>query len=287
MWSVFSMVGENNNLAVDPRPLLAARNVTLEYASRRLFGSKRATIVALQDVSVNVFAGKTLALVGPSGSGKSSLAHCLLLLEQPSAGQILYRDEILLATNREALKAVRREIHLIFQDSASALNPGLTLEEILREPLVIHKNASRNTQKSIQDAMEQVELPSKWLLRRPLELSGGQRQRVAIARALVLRPKVLILDEALSALDLSTQGQIANLLRFLQGQHGIGYLYITHDLSMAGVMADEVAVMKRGRIVRQGCAPDVFIEKQQTLAGSLNSDLALTGNLVATMSGDK
>jgi ABC-type glutathione transport system ATPase component len=287
MWSVFSMVGENNNLAVDPRPLLAARNVTLEYASRRLFGSKRATTVALQDVSVNVFAGKTLALVGPSGSGKSSLAHCLLLLEQPSAGQILYRDEILLATNREALKAVRREIHLIFQDSASALNPGLTLEEILREPLVIHKKASRNTQKSIQDAMEQVELPSRWLLRRPLELSGGQRQRVAIARALVLRPKVLILDEALSALDLSTQGQIANLLRFLQRRHGIGYLYITHDLSMAGVMADEVAVMKSGRIVRQGCAPDVFIEKQQTPAGSLNSDLALTGNLVATMSGNR
>jgi ABC-type dipeptide/oligopeptide/nickel transport system ATPase subunit len=287
MWSVFSMVGKNNNLAADPRPLLAARNVTLEYASRRLFGAKRATTVALQDVSVNVFAGKTLALVGPSGCGKSSLARCLLLLEQPSAGQILYRDEILLATNRDALKAVRKEIHLIFQDSASALNPGLTLEEILSEPLVIHKEAARDRQKSIQDAMEQVELPSKWLQRRPLELSGGQRQRVAIARALVLQPKVLILDEALSALDLSTQGQIANLLRSLQAQHGIGYLYITHDLSMAGVMGDEVAVMKSGRIVRQGRVPGVLVEKLQTGAGSLKPDLALAGNLVATVSADR
>jgi ABC-type glutathione transport system ATPase component len=276
------MASENKTLADSGHPVLAARNVTLQYASRRLSAAGRAPTVALRDVSIGIFVGKTLALVGPSGAGKSSLARCLLLLEEPQSGQIFYRDSKVLRRDREALKPLRREVHLIFQDSASALNPGLTVEEILSEPLVIHKEPTHDRKKSLRDAMEQMELPGSWLRRRPLGLSGGQRQRVAIARALVLQPKVLLLDEALNALDLSAQGQIANLLRALQARHGIGYLYITHDLSMAGVMADEVAVMKDGRIMRQGRSPDVFLNELRNGGDKFGFDLPSTGEFVAS-----
>ncbi len=205
-------------------PLLAARNLTLCYANRGVLGVKRPAAPALQDVSLQLFAGKTLAVVGPSGSGKSSLARCLLVLEPATAGQIRYGTEDLLTLGFEALRKVRREIHLIFQDSASSLNPGLNVEQIMTEPLVIHKALveSGGRRKRVLEVLEQVEVPTKWLRRRPYELSGGQRQRVAIGRSLVLRPKILIMDEALSALDLSTQGQIANLLLALQARHGLG-----------------------------------------------------------------
>jgi ABC-type glutathione transport system ATPase component len=270
------MADELTNAQNADHPILAGRNLTLHYAPRRSFGAARATITALQDVSLEIFAGKTLALAGPSGSGKSSLARCLLHLEQPSAGQILYKDKSLFTLNREELKQARREIHLIFQDSASALNPSLTLEEILGEPFVIHKTnaALGNPRKRIREVMEQVELPLNWIGRRPMELSGGQRQRVAIARSLLLHPKVLVLDEALSALDLSTQGQIANLLLSLQARHLLGYLYITHDLSMASLLADTVAVMKAGRVVQRGAPSDVFTENLHS-----RSDLLIPNTL--------
>ena len=265
------MVVDQNNQQNATQPLLAVRNVTLHYAPRRFFGAARPTISAVQDVSLELFAGKTLALVGPSGSGKSSLARCIPLLEQPSAGQILYRGVNLSTLDRKTLKTVRREIHLIFQDSASALNPRLTLEEILAEPLVIHEagRTAGTIRKRICEAMEQVELPEKWESRRPLELSGGQRQRVAIARSLLLRARVLILDEVLSALDLSAQGQIANLLLALQTHHQLAFLFITHDLSMASLLADEVAVMRAGRIVQRGSPAEVFTVNLQSTSSPL------------------
>jgi ABC-type glutathione transport system ATPase component len=218
---------------------------------RSIFGSERIATTALDDVSLEIRLGKTLALVGPSGSGKSSLARCLVFLERPTSGEILYRGKNLLTLTREERKTARREIHLIFQDSASALNPGLTVGEILREPLDIHEPGIPTAEKQarIREVMEEVELPEAWLERRPLGLSGGQRQRVAIARSLTLQPKMLVLDEALFALDLSTQGQIANLLLDLQGRHGLTYFYITHDVSMAGVFADDVARISAGRVV--------------------------------------
>ena len=231
--------------------LLAVRGLTLRYVRRSIFGSERIATTALDDVSLEILLGKTLALVGPSGSGKSSLARCLVLLERPTSGEILYRGKNLLTLTWEELKRTRREIHLIFQDSALALNPGLTVREILKEPLDIQESGipTKEKQARIREVMEQVELPEAWLRRRPLELSGGQRQRVAIARSLTLRPKMLVLDEALFALDLSTQGQIANLLLDLQGRYSLTYFYITHDVSTASVFAHDVAVMNAGRIV--------------------------------------
>lgn len=261
-------------MASEPQPLLSVRNLTLKYHHRRLIGKSRPSVTALQDVSLDLFSGRTLALVGPSGSGKSSLARCLVFLEHPDAGEILYQGVVRTAREGKALRGLRSEIHLIFQDSASALNPWFTVREIIAEPLVIHgiRENQEEDRKLILDTLDKVELSATLLSRRPQELSGGQRQRVAIARALALNPKLLILDEALSALDLSTQGQIANLLIDLQAQGSLAYLFITHDLSLASLLAHGAAEMREGRIVSRGSPAAVFTATQHISAGGLRRD---------------
>jgi ABC-type glutathione transport system ATPase component len=247
------------------------QNVSLGYPPRRIFAAQHAAVAALTDVSLDLHAGQTLALVGASGSGKSTLARCIVGLERPSSGQILYQGENLLSLKKTTPKRMHREIQLIFQDSASALNPDLTVDEILREPLVIHEpgSASDRKQARVREVMESAQLPLKWLARKPLDLSGGQRQRVAIARSLVLRPRILILDEALSALDLSTQGQIANLLLDLQGPHSLAYLLISHDLTLAASLAHEAAVISSGRIVLRGGPAILLTANLHSQAASL------------------
>jgi ABC-type glutathione transport system ATPase component len=244
-------------------PILSARNLSVRYERRSMFGRSRAHFQALDDVSLDLFPGKTLALVGPSGSGKSSLARCLVLLESPSSGQILYRDKNVLAFDCHEAKAFRKKIHLIFQDSAAAFNPSLTIEEVLAEPLLIHGNNGPKMQRQarIREVCVQTEIPAQWMRRKPLDLSGGQQQRVAIARALMLQPQILLLDEALSALDLSTQGQIANLLRSLQAANNFAYLFITHDLAMAGLFADETLSIREGRIVSRDSEAKVLLQQ--------------------------
>jgi ABC-type glutathione transport system ATPase component len=231
--------------------ILSIRNLSLDYSHHRSVLERRTSVTALANVSLDLMRGKTLALVGSSGCGKSSLARCLVLLEKPSAGEIWYAGRNLLELKPKELKEVRRDIHLIFQDSASALNPGMTIEEVLLEPLEIHEPTLGKKDRFMRlvSACEQAALSSKWLTRRPDELSGGQRQRVAIARSLIARPTILILDEALSALDLSTQSQIANLLLDLQSEHSLTYLFITHDMRLARMLAHEVVAMKAGRIL--------------------------------------
>jgi ABC-type glutathione transport system ATPase component len=264
-------------MAIDPRsvaptpPLLAIHNLTLKYAQRHFFKAQHDAVTALQDVSLDLAAGKTLALVGASGSGKSTLARCLVLLEKPCSGQILFDGHDLLRVGKTELQRARREIQLIFQDSASALNPNLTIEQILREPLVIHEpNASSaEKQKRIRGVMDSAQLPAAWLPRKPLDLSGGQRQRAAIARSLILKPKLLILDEALSALDLSTQGQIANLLLDLQSQHSLSYLFISHDLSLAASLSHEAAILAAGRILHRGPPSILFTANLHAAPASL------------------
>jgi ABC-type glutathione transport system ATPase component len=248
------------------KPLLAVRGLTLRYAQRHLLQKDCPGTTALQDVSLELNAGRTLALIGPSGSGKSSLARCIVLLERPEAGQLFYEERDLLSLRPTERRSVLREIQLIFQDSASALNPGFTVEEVLVEPFVIQKWAGTLSERRtrIREVMQQVELSGKLLPRKPLELSGGQRQRVAIARSITLRPKILILDEALSALDVSTQGQIANLLLDLRDQYSMAYLYITHDLAMASLLAEEFVEMAAGRIVRRGSTAKGFTANLQS-----------------------
>jgi ABC-type glutathione transport system ATPase component len=251
------METERHRANMSAEPLLAVRDLTLQYTSRTLLAPERPVVTALDRVSLELYVGKTLAIVGPSGSGKSSLARCMVMLECPSAGEILYCGRNLFALEPAARKAARRNIHLIFQNSASALNPSMSIEEILAEPLEIHESGATaaNRRRRMREAMEQVEMPQAWLVRRSLELSGGQRQRVSIARALMLRPKILILDEALASLDVSTQNQIANLLMHLQNLHATAYAFITHDLAMAVALAHQAIVLREGRILERGsCA---------------------------------
>jgi peptide/nickel transport system ATP-binding protein len=267
------------------QPLLAVRSLTLHYAQRNYLHSTRNAVATLRDVSLNLYPGKTLALVGPSGSGKSSLARCLVALEHPTSGEILYQGRNVLALPSHQLKTVRKEIHLIFQDSASALNPQFTIARLVAEPLIIHSLAktSEERRSRIEQVLEQVKLPAEWLHKHPSDLSGGQRQRVAIARALVLQPKILVLDEALASLDLSTQAQIVNLLCDLQAQLSISYLYITHDLPMASWFADQVAVLDAGSIVECGPPQKVFTGKGQLDGGSLSPDWTSRDNLPITL----
>ena len=251
------MSAEVSDGAATLAPLLAIRGLTLRYRRRGLLSQNDHEVTALQDISLDVYEGKTLALVGPSGSGKSSLARCVVLVEKPQSGAILFGGKNLVRLAAAERRQALREIQIVFQDSAAALNPGFTVEEILSEPLVIQKLARSSAEKRdrIRKLLHSVELSEKISRRRPLELSGGQRQRIAIARALAPGPRMLILDEALSALDLSTRGQIANLLLELQEVRGLAYLFITHDLSMAQLLADEVAEMAGGRIIKSGTLP--------------------------------
>ena len=257
-------MADNRHCSADPSaPLLDVRGLRKSYEQGRWYSREKFHVTALDGVDLSISQGATLAVVGESGSGKSTLARCLVRLEEPSEGEIWYRGRNLLLLNRAALRAVRSEIQLIFQDPATALNPRLTAAEIVAEPLRIQHRGSRNEQRARALAlMEQVGLSRNSARRRPAEFSGGQRQRLAIARALALEPRLLILDEALSALDLSVQAQIVNLLLELQESRGLTYLYITHDLSLIERLADEAVVMHRGRIVERG-APGELLRNPQ------------------------
>src|SRR4029077_17818584 len=207
-------------------------------------------VPALQGIDLGLNAGTTLALVGESGSGKTTLAMCLVGLDEPDAGDIRSEGRSVMPLSAQERKAVRRDIQLIFQDSAGALNPRMSAAQLIEEPLVIQGDIHREERSGLSSAvMEQVGLPSNWKSRKPYQLSGGQRQRLAIARALILRPKLLILDEALTGLDLSIQGQIANLLSDLQAAYGLSYIHISHNLALVSRIADEIAVIHQGRVV--------------------------------------
>jgi len=243
-------------------PLLKVENLVKCYARRSLVG-RGEELLALNGVSFTVFPGTTLAVVGESGSGKSTLASCLACLESPTAGNIWFEGKDIVKVEERVRRQLRPQIQLIFQDPACSLNPRWSVLEILLEPLILRRKFTREEMKQCASSLlERVGLSPDFVERPPTELSGGQRQRLAIARALALQPKLLILDEALSALDGSVQAQIANLLRELQSSLGMTYLFVTHDLAMAVYLADEIAVMSRGRIVELGSAEQILDQPQ-------------------------
>ena len=245
------------------QPLLRVENLVKRYAKRSLAGTPE-EFLALDGVCLTVFPGTTLAVVGESGSGKSTLAACLACLESPTAGSIWFAGREIAKLEERASRQIRPQIQVIFQDPASSLNPRWSVMEVLAEPLILQRKFTREEiDRRISSLLERVGLSPDIVERSPTELSGGQRQRLAIARALALEPKLLILDEALSALDCSVQAQIANLLVELQGSLGMTYLFITHDLAMAAHLADEIAVMDRGRIVEQGQAQKILKQPEQ------------------------
>lgn len=259
------MKGEASNGDQDMQSLVKVENLVKHYAKRNLVGT-REELLTLDGVSFAILHGTTLAVVGESGSGKSTLAFCVACLERPTSGSIWFegRDIVKLAENER--REIRPQIQLIFQDPANSLNPRWNALEILLEPLVLQSKLSRKEMnRRAYSLLGRVGLSPEIAEKSPVEMSGGQRQRLAIARALALKPKLLILDEALSALDCSVQAQIANLLMELQSSLGMSYLFITHDLAMAAHLADEIAVMNRGRIVEQGPAVEVLRDPRQEI----------------------
>lgn len=221
---------------------------------------KRFPVAAVSQVSFQIRAGQTLALVGASGSGKSTVARCVTRVERPDSGQIwINGTEIAELTPRDLLP-FRSHIQMIFQDAVTSMNPRFTAAEVIEEPLRIQGRSGPERQHLTEILMKEVALSPDWLKRPVMEFSGGQRQRLAIARALTLRPKLLVLDEALSGLDLSTQAQVANLLLELQAAHSLTFLVISHDLTLVARMADAIAVMSGGRIVESGTTQQVIAD---------------------------
>jgi ABC-type glutathione transport system ATPase component len=251
-------------------PFLRVASLSKHYVQQRTFSRMEFTVNAFQDVDLELFSGKTLALVGESGAGKSSLARCIALLERPDSGKIEMEGENLLALNRKALFRIRRRIQMIFQEPVSALNPRLTACEIIAEPLAIQREGTQLQQRErALQLMEQVGLDATWGRKLPFEFSGGQRQRLAIARALTLKPNVLIFDEALSNLDAPNQALILELLAELQTSHSLAYLHISHDLRLVSQFADEVAVMYGGRIVESKKTHDLFAAPEHSYTKEL------------------
>lgn len=233
-------------------PLLSAAGISKTYVS----GGRR--VVALDDVSITLEPGRTLGLVGPSGSGKSTLARVLLRLIEPDAGRIDFGGVDLLSLRGESLRATRRRIQMVFQDPLAAFNPRATVGGALADPLRIHGMASRAERPAaVAHLLERVGLDPTLATRGIREISGGQRQRVAIARAIATKPDLIVLDEAVSALDVSVRGKILDLLVGLQREQGIAYVFVSHDLAVVRAIAHTVAIMDAGRIVEQGRTPEI------------------------------
>ena len=224
-------------------PLLSIRNLAKTYGELR----------AVDDVSFDIEAGETLGLVGESGSGKSTLGRCILRLIEPTSGSVVYDGRDLLAMHGAELRSSRRDLQIIFQDPFGSLDPRFRVFDVVTEPLAIHERLTKDEQRRrAEELMRAVGLDQSALNRYPHEFSGGQRQRIGIARALALKPKFIVADEPVSALDVSVGAQIVNLLQRLQREFGLTYLFISHSMPVVRYLATRIAVMQRGKLVELG-----------------------------------
>jgi ABC-type oligopeptide transport system ATPase subunit len=243
-------------------PLLAVEGLRMTYLDRR-----GQPVEAVRGVSLEVRPGEVLGVVGESGSGKTTLGRCVMRLMEPTAGRIMLGGEDFRALGGGALKAARRKMQMVFQDPFGSLNPRHRVGEIVGEPLVVHGEGGVAAR--VAELLDRVGLPAEAAGRYPHEFSGGQRQRIAIARALALRPNLILADEPVSALDVSIQSQIINLIADLKAELGLAMIFISHDLSVVRHVSDRVAVMRHGVFVETGRTEDVFAAPQHDYTWSL------------------
>jgi ABC-type glutathione transport system ATPase component len=250
--------------------MIEARHLKKTYWQGPWYSRDKFQVAALDDVSLTIEPCSTVALVGESGAGKSTLGRCLCRLEEPDSGEVWFDGKNLFAVPQQRNLSLRGDIQFVFQDSATALNPRFSAAEAVEEPLLIQGAGSKKERRrQALTMMEQVGLSPAWAERSTVEFSGGQRQRLSLARALVLKPRLLILDEALSGLDLVIQAQMTNLLLELKASLHLTYLFITHDLRLAAQLADRITVMRQGKIVESGTVPDILFRAQHTYTRQL------------------
>jgi len=255
-------------------PILEVRGLAKHYpAGTRFLGRTRDWVRAVDGVDLQIHAGETLGLVGESGSGKTTLGRCILRLLEPTAGSIRFLGQDLLALKPRDMRRARRDLQVIFQDPYSSLNPRMRVGDIVGEPILIHRLAKDRAerQERVARLLETVGLDAGVMAKYPHEFSGGQRQRIGIARALSVQPKLIIADEPVSALDVSVQAQVINLLMDLQARFGIAYLFISHDLRVVEHVSDRVAVMYLGKIVEEADSGALYRSPQHPYTRALLS----------------
>lgn len=261
------------------KTILVANHLVKTYSQRSgKFGFGSTLVKALDDVSISLREGSTLAVVGESGSGKSTLARCLLQLQPLDSGEVLFAGQDLAKLAGADLRSVRKNLQMVFQDPFASLNPRMRVGEIVGEGLLIHSlGTNAEQQKNVIAMLKRVGLTEADMQKYPHEFSGGQRQRIGIARALVLKPKVVVCDEPVSALDVSIQAQILLLLKELQAEMALSYVFISHDLRVVRHIADDIVVMNQGKVVEQGSVVDIYEQPQHEY----------TRNLLAAIPGKK
>ena len=246
----------------DTQPLVSVRNLRKEFPIKKgIFSRHVGAVKAVNDVSFDVARGETLGVVGESGCGKTTTGRTILRLIEPTSGEVRFEGRDVRSMSTSELRALRREMQIIFQDPVSSLNPRMTVGAIIREGLTIHKLAEGAAADArVRQLLQEVGLRPEYTNRYPHEFSGGQRQRIGIARALSVEPKFIVCDEPVSALDVSVQAQVINLLGDLQREHDLTYMFIAHDLSVVEHIADRVAVMYLGKVVELATADDLYRE---------------------------
>ncbi len=256
-------------------PLLKVEHLTKEFpAGSGVFGGRfsKSVVSAVNDVSFEIYPGETFGLVGESGCGKSTTGRTIMRLNRPTSGKVFFQGRDVAAMNHRELKAMRRDMQFIFQDPYASLNPRMTIGEIISEPMTIHGVGTKEERmETVRELLDVVGLNPEHINRYPHEFSGGQRQRVGIARAFALKPKLIICDEPVSALDVSIQAQVLNLLKDLQERYGTAYLFIAHDLSVVQHISDRVAVMYLGKMVEVSDWKTLYTEPHHPYTQSLLS----------------
>lgn len=255
-------------------PFIEVRNLTKEFPIKGgLFSRQVASVKAVQDISLSIQPGETLGLVGESGCGKSTLGRCIIRLLEPTSGQIIFDGQDVTNFQGDDLRALRRRMQIIFQDPYASLNPRMTVSSIISEPLEIHNlfNSKKDRLDRVKQLIELVGLRPEHINRYPHEFSGGQRQRIGIARALAVDPKFIVCDEPVSALDVSIQAQVINLLMDLQQRLGLTYLFIAHDLKVVEHISNRVAVMYLGKMVEVAEAEELYRNPQHPYTKALLS----------------